>query len=109
MIFPVCYIQNNSAMEANMHSKKKLFAHLAQLNIAGFEDIVAKGLKHPRIGDETYGKKSCIYIRFANLLERRRVERELSRLGHKVDAGYCIGDARTEVQVSYFKGWHWDE
>lgn len=91
-----------------MHSKKKLFATLAEMNIPGFENIITLGLKHPRVSDETYGQMSCIYIRFASQTERRNIERELKKLGFRVHADYWPESSTAEVQVSYFKGWHYD-
>ena len=59
--------------------------------------------------DETYGRKSHLYIRVDSMASRRAVEAILEREGGKVNRDYSPGSAVVDVQVSYFKGWHWNE
>lgn len=102
-----------------MHSKKKLFQHLQQLAeeqrstvpqfFEHFDGVASKGLKHPKISNETYGPKSMIYITTYGPKCRTWLERKLEAMGHKVQREYWPGSAVLEVQVSYFKGCHWDE
>ncbi len=87
-----------------MKSKKKLFADLGEL---GYSEIAEQGLKHKKIGNETYGSMSCIYLWLGDEKEARKVKRQLSVRGHKINS---YGDETTiEVHVTYFKGWQWDE
>ena len=62
-----------------------------------------------RIGNETYGRKSMVYIQAPDLATRHRLEKFLVSKGAKVDRSYSPSGSTTEVQVSYFKGWHWNE
>jgi len=95
-----------------MKSKSELFKFLARrFKKAG----VAIG--NFSISDETYGKKSFIYL--WNIFQewgitRDEMESILKAKGFQVNPNYGRGvkgfrdcDA-TEVAVSYFKGWHWD-
>lgn len=90
-----------------MKSKKKLFEALDQ----HFEDgcWAAKGLKHSNVSDETYGKRSMVYISFKTPKERKTVERILRNDGFAVQSGYYPGSSISEIQVSYFKGERWDD
>ena len=92
-----------------MKSKKKLFEFLASwfgLDPASVE-IGRRG-----ISDETYGRVSMIYL--WNIPAMWKVSREEMRdalvgAGFKVSRGWGDGSDGLEVQVSFFKGWHWDE
>jgi hypothetical protein len=95
-----------------MKSKKALFEFLAtRFNKTGVQ-LGAHG-----ISDETYGRKSMIYL--WNIQEewgvsRDEMDRILGVAGFKVNRRYGRMDNKdlygaTEVQVSYFKGHHWDE
>ena len=91
-----------------MKSKKRLFAFL-QERFPQKPDI---GLEKYSIDDETYGPQSMIY--FFNIkkewkMSRKAFEGMLEDAGFKVDRSYWPGADATEVQVSYFKGYHWDE
>ena len=97
-----------------MLSKKKLFETLDDIH--GTKSFVDAGLDHPIIGNETYGKKSMIYIAHDSMVERNQIESDLIAFGFKVSPRYnrpttneYNGPTSSEVQVSYFKGWHWDE
>ena len=89
-----------------MKSKKSLFKSLAIL--LDSPAITVAGLKHHKISNETYGKKSCVYVHLDNLNQRLRVERELIKVGFKVNREYWPESKTTEVEVSYFKGDNWD-
>ena len=92
-----------------MKSKKILFQDLAALGIPEFADAVEKKLNHRRIGNETFGRKSMLFVHFADHAQRRQAERALEAKGHRIHADYHPGSGTAEIQVSYFKGWHWDE
>lgn len=90
-----------------MLSKKKLFEALDELHAT---DAYSKlGLKHHGISNETFGRKSCIYIHTESNGNKKVLERELEMDGFKVNPKYAPNSQTVEVQVSYFKGWHWDE
>lgn len=61
------------------------------------------------IGDETYGSKSMLYITCPTIEKRHELETYLSNAGVKVNRKYWPGSSVAEIQVSYFKGYHWDE
>lgn len=89
-----------------MKSKKKLFKDLKEIDPVYFKGA---SLDHPKIGNETYGKESYIYIYSGNIDKRNSIERELEKRGHKVIRDYSKGTSKLEVRVSYFKGDNWDE
>ena len=90
-----------------MKSKKALFEAL-DLYFAterfSTEKLNAKG-----VSNETYGKKSCIYVNCGVPLVREQVDLYLTARGFKVNRNYGPGGSRIEVQVSYFKGDNWNE
>ena len=91
-------------------SKKSLFTWLKEQNAPtrGFTT-------------ETFGRDSMIYIAWSDMDTKYLWESKLQDAGFKVNPKYCAptrdsysrinlkGCSRTEVQVSYFKGRHWDE
>lgn len=89
-----------------MLSKKRLFQFIKdrfnrELNLH------SKG-----IGNETYGKQSCIYI--WNTLQtlgvpRKTVETIMIQNGFKVNRNYWPGTENVEIRVSYFHGMNWNE
>jgi hypothetical protein len=89
-----------------MKSKTKLFADLEKIDPVYFKGV---NLNDTNISNETYGRDSRIYIRCETFADRKSLENKLERLGYKIDPNYSPSDNRLEVQVSYFKGWHWDE
>jgi hypothetical protein len=89
-----------------MKSKKVLFKDLEELDPVYFKDV---DLDHNKIGNETYGRSSRIYINCKDKKERTRIEWALKRKGHLIKWDYWPESSRCEVQVTYFKGWHWDE
>lgn len=66
-----------------------------------------KGVKG--VSDETYGRKSVIYLYTASPEARSVLTGKLSDLGIEADSLYNPGGRTVAVNVSYFKGWHWDE
>ena len=91
-----------------MHSKVKLFSVLASDGPRAFSDVVELGLDHPAVRNETYGRKSMVYLYLASYAERKEVESLLDDEGFKVSPRYAPGSAIVEVQVSYFKGSRWN-
>lgn len=90
-----------------MKSKKALFEALDEYfatNRFSTEKLNAKG-----VSNETYGRKSCIYVNCGDPVVRRQLDIFLSVRGFKVNRNYNLGGSRTEIQVSYFKGTAWDE
>ncbi len=88
-----------------MKSRKKLCADLIEMGVLPAETDYRK------LNNEIYGRMACIYL-FDNkrtVAERRKIEAELVQRGYKVNPNYSPGTGDMEVQVSYFKGWHWDE
>jgi hypothetical protein len=57
--------------------------------------------------DETYGSASFLYISCPTPETRVTFMKALKAKGFKCKARQ--DDRSVEVQVSYFKGWHWDE
>ena len=86
-------------------SKKKLFSALDQF--FGTDVYSTQGLNAQGIGDETYGRDSRIYVDTKG--KRGELERFLRGLGFSVNTNYSKGSDYTEVAVSYFKGYHWNE
>jgi hypothetical protein len=83
-----------------MKSKKKLFEFLDAYYCIPEPHY---NLNHPQISNETYGRKSCIYINCGEEM-RGNLRISLEANGFKVDRRYGEGYGRLEVQVSYFKG-----
>ena len=90
-----------------MKSKKALFEYLDAYYCHREPEYARDGLKHPNIANETYGKKSCIYI-YPGKEMHGNLKQSLNDSGFKVSKRYG-GDHTIEVQVSYFKGFLWDE
>ena len=91
-------------------SKKKLWPLLDDfLGFGAGPKFVDLQLNHPKISNETYGNKSMVYIATNDVGQRRRLEDYLSHKGFKVHEAYHPSGCRLEVQVSYFKGYHWNE
>ncbi|GAF72949.1 unnamed protein product [marine sediment metagenome] len=90
-----------------LKSKKKLFETLERFRPTYFSGVVSKGLRHPKISNETYGQMSCIYIYCADGESAIIVKRELRISGFKINE--YDPERAIEVHVSYFKGHHWDE
>ena len=97
------YEESHGLNEA-LKSKKQLFSDLEKIDPERFKGA---DLGRPHISDETYGDESMIYVSWADPEERKKGEAELKKMGHKVNS-YDEKGKSSEVQVSYFKGWHWD-
>jgi len=85
---------------------------------AAVQDFTARALKGSTkalmaegygIGNETYGRDSMVYVYTPDNATRKRLERFLAARGFKVCRDYWPGSGVAEVQVSYFKGHHWNE
>lgn len=87
-----------------MKSKTALFDALHE--ITGDKTYVEKGLAHPSISNETYGKKSYVYVHRMTAFAADVIAYELDIRGFEVDSRV---KGRVDVRVSYFKGHHWDE
>lgn len=83
-----------------MTSKKRLLADMATMEGGG---QLAYG------SNETYGRRSFIYLTVLTPEMKTTLVDALISLGHRVDPGWTRQNKGVAVQVSYFKGWHWDE
>lgn len=92
-----------------MKSKKSLFAALAKISPINFGDAPKTGLKTVGISNETYGRSSMIYIRCSSPEHRASIINALVADGFKASHTYGAEFKTVAVQVSYFKGWHWNE
>jgi hypothetical protein len=94
--------------EAKLYSKRKLFQWLEENGGPSFKGVAREGLNHKKIGNETYGRKSMIYVYWDSPQQRKEMEEIL-----KWDLGFKITKydppSVSSIQVSYFKGHHWDE
>ena len=88
-----------------MKSKKALFQVLDEY--FNTDRFVVMGLKARGISNETYGRKSCIYINCGFTDTRRNLENFLTVRGFKVNRDYNTERATVEVIVSYFRGDQW--
>ena len=86
-----------------LQSKTKLFAALDRF--FGTTEFTEKKLD--AVGNETYGRKSFIYV--GGRGQRPALEAFLRSEGFGLNSNYAPGTQTVEVQVSYFKGWHHDE
>ena len=82
-----------------MKSKKQLEEALKELN--------RRGLEVSYYGNETFGKKSFIYIQWIVSAIKEEGEDYLREEGFKIDK-YEM-PRQSAIQVSYFKGWHYSE
>lgn len=72
--------------------------------------LLAEGEFTPKnISYEAYGRKVCAYISVNDMATRERLEKFLIGQGLRVDRQYSPVRPTVEVQISYFKAWHWDE
>lgn len=61
------------------------------------------------VNDETYGPTSMLYIQCSSQKRRKACETMLLSAGATVQRDYWPEGDIVAVQVSYFKGWHWNE
>jgi hypothetical protein len=61
------------------------------------------------VGHEIFGSRAMIFIHAQDMEHRQAIERFLRREDYKYNRRYWPGAPVVEAQVSYFKGWHWDE
>lgn len=98
---------NQTKLTEGLKPKKDLFTALDEYFKT--DQYTAKGLKAPGVSDETYGRKSMIYIASKDNAARKQLEVFLSDKGFTVNRDYHPGSKVAEVQVSYYKGYNWDE
>ena len=91
-----------------MQSKTNLFMVLDTIFNKDFEFYDA-ALEHPMIENETFGRRSYIYILNKTQEARAALEEKLRLVGFTPSNDYGPAGSITEVQVKYFKGFHWDE
>ena len=70
--------------------------------------LMAEGFS---MSNETYGTDSCLYIGCPDHETRKELEKFLRARCNvsTVNRRYSPKSSCTEVGVTYFKGWHWDE
>lgn len=73
--------------------------------------VEGKAQMAPRynLSNETYGRRSMLYIGTPDMATRRKLEDFLTSKGALVNRTYWPSSCTVEVQVSYFKGTGWDE
>lgn len=95
-----------------MKTAKQLAADLNRLNPTLFPDVPAESRdvsKCARLGDETYGKQSFVYVYLpSDKNYRASATRKLEALGHKVNRDYSPGSQVLEVRVRFFRGTRWN-
>ena len=89
-----------------LKSRKALYEALVALRIPGI--VVPEG-GHTKMSNEVYGKKAMIYVYCSSVGQRVEAEKALEAQGFKTQPDYDIGHPTMAVQVSWFKGYHWDE
>ena len=87
-----------------MKSKKHLFVALDKF--FNTDKYTKGGLK--AVYNETYGKRSMIYVDTAGSDVRVQLESFLKTEGFGVNKDYHIGSGTLEVRVSYFRGHQWN-
>lgn len=95
-------------------SRKKLWGALVDLKSK--HPTLKVPESHKDLSDEIFGKDAMIFLHFDTMETRRAIEDDLEERGFKVNRRYCSTKGNcpedtphAEVQVAYFKGWHWDE
>lgn len=83
-----------------MKSKKELLEDMVFLSPIGFDSV--------RVDDETYGKRSFMYL-WTGEGARDWWSEQLALLGHVIDKAWTRQNKGVAVRVRYFRGWHWDE
>jgi hypothetical protein len=91
---------------SEMKSQKQLFPLLDEFFKT--KEYTTKELRAKGVSDETYGKKSMIYVTSKTPAQRKELEAFLKSKGVKIHPDYDPGKATSEIQVSYFKGTRWD-
>jgi len=75
--------------------------------------LEAEGINPRSITYEAFGKVAYAFLRFASIPERQACEfflvNKCAYSAKQVVLDYFPGSACAQVQVSYFKAWHWDE
>ena len=91
-------------------SKKKLIPLLIEKGFITGELSGTTKNEFRGVGYEAYGRKVLAFIQVKDLATRLKLEDYLEyELKQKPNRNYWVGQPVVEVQVSYFKAWHWDE
>lgn len=96
------------SLVSGLKSRKQLYKDLKDIN-RNIAKIKWFPSSYEDLSNEVYGKKAMIYVTWDSSEDRERGEEELDRRGYKINYRYNPAGSTSEVQVAYFKGWHWDE
>ena len=76
----------------------------------GYRQVPMNRDKGFGISEETYGSRSFLYIGCPDQTTRWKLEDYLMSRGvTSVHRSYSPRSSTMEIQVTYFKGWHWNE
>lgn len=89
-------------------SKRALVRELSAMGLVNYKGNPFQEF-NAGIHYEAYGRDVRAYVVFADNKARRDAERKLRAAGWPVNEDYWPGSSTTDVGVSYFKAWHWDE
>jgi len=95
------------SLTAGLKSRKQLYEDLKDINESGIAHWPNPFSNYKKMRNEIYGRKAMIYVKWASPADRKEGEQELRYRGYKIHR-YDV-PSTSEVQVSYFKGRHWDE
>lgn len=88
-------------------SRKKLYDDLKDIDEKGVAKIIKLPTSYEKLYNEIFGKNAMIFVSWVTPEDRKKGEVELKQRGHKI---HRYDDPNmSKIQVSYFKGWHWDE
>ncbi len=71
----------------------------------GYINLRSKPSEIFSVSSEVYGKDAYIYLSFKKEINQRKAEEVLKEKNIKFD----VVGSRLDIQVDYYKGWHWDE
>ena len=91
---------------AALKSRKALFN---ALKAKGFFPLNSIYRRPQDLPNEVYGRKAVCYPGFLNVGQRHTAEDFLEQEGFRVNREFSPLSPTAAVQVSYFKGLHWDE
>lgn len=96
------------ALHEALKSRKVLYTALQDIKSSGEADLKLPA-SYKDLSNEVYGRKAMIYVSWASPADRKKGEEALLIKDFKVNRKYWPGSSTSAVQVSYFKGHHWDE
>lgn len=102
-------LDENELTEAALKNRKKLYDDLKDIDAKGIAKLGHVPRSYKDLKNEVYGRQAMIYVSWKSREDREEGEYQLSARGYRVQKGYWKGSAVSEIQVSYFKGAHWDE